>query len=352
MQALGNWELRLDTKTIYASDSAEKIYGLYGGQLELAAAQQYTLPQYRPLLDNALKELIENEASYNVEFKIKNAETGDIIDIHSIAEYDIDKKTIFGVIQDITERKQIQEALEKLNSEKDKLFSIIAHDLRSPFHGLLGLTEIMAANSSEMASEEISKFSCVLYESVANLYRLLENLLEWAQIRKDFTIYTPSEIFLTDVFAQSREDIKQIAIQKAIAIENEITNNLKIFADEKMINSVLRNLLSNAVKFTKTGGRVTCKARETEEQMIEVSIADTGVGMPSDIIRKLFILGEDVGMRGTENEPSTGLGLLLCKEFVEKHGGKIWAESIEDIGSTFYFTVPTLSSSTAEINGK
>ncbi len=106
-----------------------------------------------------------------------------------------------------------------------------------------------------------------------------------------------------------------------------------------MISSVLRNLLSNAVKFTRKNGKVSCKARETESGMIEISVTDTGVGITADVVDKLFILGENVGTAGTDGEPSTGLGLLICKEFVEKHGGKIWVESEEGKGSTFYFTL-------------
>jgi signal transduction histidine kinase len=128
-------------------------------------------------------------------------------------------------------------------------------------------------------------------------------------------------------------------LQKGITIINEIHGTQKIYADEKMINSVLKNLLSNAVKFARKGGKVVGKAREIEEGMVEISVADTGVGIPSDIIGKLFKLGEKVGSKGTDNELSIGLGLVLCKEFVEKNGGRIWVESKEGKGSTFGFTL-------------
>ncbi len=233
--------------------------------------------------------------------------------------------------------------LQKVISEKDKFFSIIAHDLRSPFQGLLGLTEIMDSNSRQMSLEDISMFSGALRQSVVNLYKLLENLLEWAQFQKGSIPFTPKELSLSQVFSQSVESIQHRALQKEITIICEIPDHLKIYADEKMTAAVLRNLLSNAVKFTMRNGKVTGKAKAREDGMIEISVTDTGVGITEDVIDNLFKLDVQVSTRGTENEPSTGLGLILCKEFVEKNGGKIWAESIEDVGSTFCFTVPERS---------
>lgn len=246
--------------------------------------------------------------------------------------YDKDEKIIgtFGISMDITELKQKEEKiittnreLEKLNSEKDKLFSIIAHDLRSPFHGLLGLTEIMAKDSHGMSSVEITSYSSSLHELVVNLYSLLENLLEWAQFQKGSLAFMPKALNLSDIFSQSIDSTKQRAIQKKIIILNEIPETLKIYADEKMVNSVLRNLLSNSVKFTRKNGIVVGKAREIEEGMVEISVTDSGVGIPGNTMAKLFKLGEKVGSRGTANEPSTGLGLVICKEFIEKNGGRI-----------------------------
>jgi PAS domain S-box-containing protein len=251
-----------------------------------------------------------------------------------------------AIVRDITGRKRAEEEikktsmqLEKLNFEKDKLFSIIAHDLRSPFNGMLGLTEVMAKGSREMSSAEITQYSKSLHGSVVNLYTLLENLLEWAQFQKGSLAFIPKVLNLSDIFSQCINSTKQRAIQKGITILNEIPENQKIYADEKMINSVLRNLLSNAVKFTKKGGKVFGRAREIEEGMVEISVTDTGVGIPGNIVGKLFMIGEKVGSKGTDNELSTGLGLVLCREFVEKNNGKIWVESEEGVGSTFYFTL-------------
>ncbi len=250
--------------------------------------------------------------------------------------------------QDISERKKSEKLIEQqnaqlqeLNQMKDKLFAIIAHDLRGPFTGLLGLTELMTINSSKYSQQEISEYTGMMRTSVLNIFKLLENLLEWARLQIKSISYTPKEINLLDTILGSVESIKQNALLKNILIINEIPESLKIFADETMCTSLMRNIISNAVKFTMRGGKVIVRAEEVLAGLIEISVSDTGIGMSEDTIYKLFKPGEKVGMRGTEGEASTGLGLLLCKEFVEKHGGHIWVESNKDVGSTFYFTLPS-----------
>jgi PAS domain S-box-containing protein len=259
---------------------------------------------------------------------------------------------LIGVANDITERKKTEEeikktskALEKLNLEKDKLFSIIAHDLRSPFHGLLGITKMMANENDAFTSTEIAKFSKEMHIAVENLYKLLENLLEWGQFQTGTIGFNPKELLLSQVFSQSIDTLMQRALQKGIDVQNEINENQIIYADERMINSVMGNLLTNAIKFTRRGGKIVGKARKRDDGMVEITVTDSGVGISANNLRKLFKLDEKVSTKGTENEPSTGLGLLLCKEFVEKNGGKIWVESEEGKGSTFSFSLPVRDSS-------
>ena len=246
------------------------------------------------------------------------------------------------------ELKKTNLKLEELNSEKDKLFSVIAHDLRSPFHGLIGLTEILATESHTLSSSEIKQFGSSAHASVINLYALLGNLLEWARLQRGATDFTPKRLSLAELVTNCLESIKLRVSQKGITLNNTITEGLTIFADEKMVNSLLRNILTNAVKFTSKDGKIILKAKGTENGMIEISVTDTGIGIPENILPKLFKLGEKVGAKGTDGEPSTGLGLILCKEFVEKHGGRIQVESIEESisegragGSTFFVTLPS-----------
>ncbi len=253
---------------------------------------------------------------------------------------------LVGIGRDITDRvkisKEIQlrnEQLTQLNAEKDKFFSIIAHDLKSPFTGLLGLTELMVESSDSFTKEEFVEYSKSINKASKKLYKLLENLLEWAQVQRGTITFTPMNLDLAQIVGQSIDIIYQRALQKKITIINEITSPQKVYIDEKMTQTVLRNLLSNAVKFTKSGGRVFIKAESLDEKRLRVSIEDTGVGIPKEDIERLFRIEQKVCSLGTDGESSTGLGLLLCKEFVEMHGGRIWVESEMGKGSKFSFTI-------------
>lgn len=244
-------------------------------------------------------------------------------------EWEEDKETIL--------RKNRE--LENINAKKDKYFSVLAHDLRSPFQSLIGLTQMMSDNINDFTQEQLTAISCGMNSTAKNVYKLLENLLDWVKIQKGFINYSPDNYNLCDIIKQSIEITKVIARQKEIMLINTISQDISVYADDKMVCSIVQNLLSNAVKFTAKGGTVVIRAQETKEKMIMVSIEDNGVGMHEDLQLKLFKLEEKVGSPGTDGEQSSGLGLLLCKDFVELSGGKIWTESREGKGSTFYFTL-------------
>lgn len=252
-----------------------------------------------------------------------------------------------AIVKDISERKReeliIQQQnieLHELNATKDKFFSIIAHDLRSPFQGFLSMTELMTENTGEFTAEELVQFINTINKSAKTLYKLLQNLLEWSQMQQGSMRFEQKEENLSDLIAENIETIKERSIQKKIKLINEVTEPINAYVDVKMMNSVLLNIFSNAIKFTHLNGTVTVKAIKSDEKMIEISVSDTGIGIQKSEVDKLFKVGETIGSKGTEGELSTGLGLILCKEFVEKHGGKIWVESVEGKGSKFYFTVP------------
>lgn len=256
------------------------------------------------------------------------------------------KSVLLSIFRDITERKQAESIIQQqnnrlheLNASKDKFFSIIAHDLKSPFNGLINLTALMADTTEKISLDEFAQYSKMLNKAARNIYILLNNLLEWAQVQRGTIQFTPTEFDLSKLVSRGIDTISQRAMQKQIEIISEIHNSLKVYADEKMIDTIIRNLLSNAVKFTRTGGKVRVKSKRFDDSTIQVSIEDNGVGISEDVIKKLFRIDQKVGTLGTEGEPSTGLGLLLCKEFVEMHEQKIWAESKKERGSTFCFTV-------------
>jgi signal transduction histidine kinase len=204
----------------------------------------------------------------------------------------------------------------------------------------LSLTKSLAEEANSYSAQELAQLSNAMHQAADNLFNLLNNLLEWAQMQKGAMSFQPKELSLSDLIAKNVQTIKNRSEQKEVAIINTVVGSFYAYADEKMINSVLLNLLSNAVKFTQRNGIVTIRAKKMENQMIEISIGDTGLGMPKSLVEILFKVDKKTGRKGTDGELSTGLGLLLCKEFVEKHGGQIWAESLGNIGSTFNFTIP------------
>ncbi|MEI6683100.1 MAG: tetratricopeptide repeat-containing sensor histidine kinase [Bacteroidota bacterium] len=226
-----------------------------------------------------------------------------------------------------------------INSEKDRFFSIIAHDLRGPFNGFLGLTQTMAEELPSMSLEEIQNIAILLRHSATNLFSLLENLLTWSRLQRGLTSFSPLTFLLKPQFELSLQSILGIAQKKEIRITHEIPGDLVVFADVNMLESIFRNLISNAVKFTPPGGQVSITARPADGNSVEISIRDTGIGMNSGILQNLFKPDGKANRKGTGNEPSTGLGLIICKEFVEKHHGKIWVESMEGVGTTFYVLI-------------
>lgn len=232
------------------------------------------------------------------------------------------------------------EKLRKLNAEKDKFFSIIAHDLRSPFNSFLGLTQLMAEELPRLKISEIQYFTSSLSRSATNLYGLLENLLEWSSLQRGIVGFDPLWFEVKPKILEIFQFIIETAQSKGVDVELMIADETKVFADVKMFESVIRNLVSNAIKFSLKGGKVVISAQSNGDKSVLFSIKDSGIGMSSDVLEKLFGLHQQPTRTGTDGEPSSGLGLILCKDFVEKHGGRIWAESMEERGSEFFFTIP------------
>jgi signal transduction histidine kinase len=229
--------------------------------------------------------------------------------------------------------------ISNINKQKDKFFSIIAHDLRGPFNGFLGLTELLAEDIDDMEKEEIQFAAVNMRSSAVNLNRLLENLLEWSRMEQGLIPFSPQENILLPVVNECIATLEVATNKKEIKIQIDIPEETNVFADHNILQAVIRNILSNAVKFTPKGGTITIQGKEDNKNTI-IAIKDSGIGMNTKILENLFKLDVKTNRTGTDDEPSTGLGLILCKEFVEKHGGKIWVESEENKGSTFYFSFP------------
>ena len=468
----GNWELHLDSQTIYTSEGARMIYGLDSNQIDYSIIKSVALSEYRPSLNEAMKSLIEENLPYDIEFKIKTVDTGIIKNIHSIATFDKERRTVFGVIQDITERKRSEDAvresenkfrtlftqmsegfvlhelvyddthkavdykiidinpafekqvgiqaksakgvlatqlygstpapyldiyakvaetgephffqtyfppldrhfqisvfspnpgyfattfvditermrneevlkeneahLRELVATKDKFFSIIAHDLKSPFNSILGLSNLLVEQIQEKNFDGIEEYAKIIQKSSTTVFNLLMNLLEWARSQTGRMEFSREYIELGALINEVIELSNESAHQKSITIIKELPRNLLVFADKAMINTILRNLISNAIKFTYPGGQIIVSAEKKLDEL-KISISDNGIGIKKEAIGKLFRIDENNIRMGTQNEIGTGLGLILCKEFIEKHRGKIWVESEIGKGSKFSFTIP------------
>jgi signal transduction histidine kinase/ligand-binding sensor domain-containing protein len=229
--------------------------------------------------------------------------------------------------------------LNELNASKDKFFSIIAHDLKSPFNTIIGFSDILI---EEVTAGDIAKgneYARRIHSSAVQTFRLLENLLEWANSQTGKISYNPSPVNLDELFKEDFGTLNDMAIRKNIELKPFIPEKLMVLADRNMIKTVFRNLISNAIKFTPKNGKVEVNAL-TNDKYAEIAVSDNGIGMSKEIIAKLFRIDANLLTPGTENEKGTGLGLFLCKEFVEKHGGKIWVESESGKGSVFKFLLP------------
>lgn len=229
--------------------------------------------------------------------------------------------------------------LKELNTSKDKFFSIIAHDLKNPFSTIIGFSELLNDDLDPKADPKIKKYTRLIHTSAVQTFRLLENLLEWAKSQGGNLPFDREYLNLRELVTEESEMLKDMAAEKNISIIIKVADNTVIFADRNMIRTILRNLISNAIKFTNRNGKVEVTSL-FENDSIEISVSDDGIGMTEDTLTKLFRIDENLSTPGTENEKGTGLGLLLCKEFVEIHGGRIWVESKKDIGSSFRFVIP------------
>ncbi|HZL76368.1 MAG TPA: HAMP domain-containing sensor histidine kinase, partial [Bacteroidales bacterium] len=229
--------------------------------------------------------------------------------------------------------------LEKLNIDKDRFISIISHDLRSPFNNLLGLSEVLIEDIRKLNTDEIEDIANNINKSARNSFNLLEDILLWARTQQGKIPFEPQNLSFADICKDTIEILNPSADAKNITIDYSKVDHLTVFADIDMLKTVLRNLVSNAIKFTNKKGTININAEQTDSNVI-ISVSDNGIGIAPDDLTKLFDISEVLTSTGTAKETGTGMGLLLCKEFVEKHQGKIWVESKVGKGSDFKFTLP------------
>jgi PAS domain S-box-containing protein len=306
------------------------------------------------LWEKQFKKGIDSNENYEIPVLTDNGEER-LWKWHNVLLKDEKGEVVFimSSCEDITENKWLEKReqvrddvinkLTKMNESKDSLFSLIAHDLRSPFNSLLGFSEILNSEYDTLTSTEIKDYLNVIYETSKNLYGMTNNLLHFSRFQIGRIEYNPVELDFKKMIDRVLLLLKGNSVKKQINIVVDISVDIKVFADEDMVNSILQNLISNAVKFTNKGGNIHLSAIQYSDPdgkpMIEVSVNDDGIGIEDGLKEKLF--KEHVpSSNGTNKEIGTGLGLLLAKEFVEQNGGKIIVLSKVKGGSTFTFTLP------------
>jgi len=285
---------------------------------------------------NAATLLLQNETMHQLNREINNIQRLLMKEKHSL------EKTLI----------QLNEAnaqLKKINIDKDRFISILGHDLKNLFNNLLGFSELLTEDIRNLKTDEIEDIAKNINTTVKITDKLLEDILLWARTQQGKIPFKPQILNFGNICKNILEVLKPNADAKKIKINYSSSSHISVFADCDMLKTILRNLVSNAIKYTKKSGEVNISAEENSGN-ITISVSDNGIGIANDELTKLFNISEVITTKGTANETGTGLGLLLCKDFVEKHGGKIWVESEAGKGSNFKFTLPISIEQVSDIN--
>ncbi len=307
---------------------------LFGKMVDLKKAKK-TISQQNKKLKTQQQEIESHQLlleKSNHKFRERTIELfGRIIDLKKA------KKTI---VQQKEEIENHREQLKTLNASKDKFFSIIAHDLRNPIAGFLNLTEVLTNNFDVFSEKESKEFIGAMNQASKQLYNLLENLLQWSRSQTGNITYEPKFVSVRKMVDNTIDELMINIENKSIKININIDEKTLVFVDENMITTVIRNLISNAIKFTHPEGLISIRCVKKDEH-VELSVIDNGVGIKKEDQKKLFRIDQHLTTQGTSEERGTGLGLILCKEFIEKNNGEIWVESELNKGSAFKFTLKT-----------
>ena len=345
-------ELLINPETKKIIDANHVACEFYGYSYQILTSMSISEINQLPDIEMSAKMQKAKTRVNHFEFKHKLS-NGVVKDVEVYSNpLKINNETIlFLIVHDITDRKKAEHALKKSeaklresNATKDKFFSIIAHDLKSPFNSMLGFSKILNKKFDRYNTEKQKQFIGIIHNSIQNTYQLLDDLLLWSRSQKGSINFKPEKINLYLLSSGTIEVLEQSAENKSITLKNEIPEDVFVKADNNMLSIIIRNLISNAIKFTPKEGEITIKSHlitdKSNQKFTEITVKDNGVGISKEIQPKLFDIGENTSSEGTENERGTGLGLILCKEFVEKHGGKIRVESEVGNGSEFIFTLP------------
>ena len=261
--------------------------------------------------------------------------------------------TVLSILVDHTNYRKVSEEyikveqkLREVNAAKDKFFSIIAHDLKNPFNAILGFADLLMSDIEKIPKEQVKNYISIVHKSAGKGLNLLENLLSWSMNQTNKIEFKRSSFDLSELLFENIDFIEEKAAIKGITIDCNCEKRLFMNADKNMIDTVLRNLLSNAVKFTRANGKVVVTAellnRKENDSLheVHVTVADNGIGIEEKDLKKLFRIDAQYSTQGTSFEQGTGLGLMLCSDFIDRHNGEIWVDSVVGKGSQFHFTIP------------
>ena len=394
---IGYWEFNLNKGTVYSSPGARKIYGLDKSNLTIREVQQLPLKKYRPQMDEALRKLVEEGKPYDIEFKIQRAKDNKIIDIHSIGEYQEDRNLVFGIIQDVTERKEIEKELqkkyeeveaaeeelrasnddlmetnEKLEEQKKELeiakekaeesdrlktafLANMSHEIRTPMNGIMGFSQIL--KDKDHPRDKQKKFLNLIHSRTKHLLQIINDIVDVSKIEANQLSVNPQYFYLSDVFQELennyRNEMKSgkkshLQLNLSIGLNRE---DSYIKTDENRIRQIMHNLLSNAIKFTYEGS-IEFGYELQSDNNLQFYVKDTGIGISPDkqyLIFDRFRQADDLGEKAYEG---TGLGLTISHRLVQMLGGKMWVDSRKDEGSIFYFTLPYHPHQTKQEKGK
>ena len=361
---------------LFTNGALLKAYGYTGGELLNKDISILFSKQYSRLSTETESRLVNREGWSGETIHCTKSGAELLVQVSTSAVKDKQGKIIAlaSVISDITQRKKTEEEIRRyieelqvnkdlleenaeelvelnaklyesekqlieLNKNKDKFFSIISHDLRSPFNSLVGLSDILVNDIDSLSKEEVKYFSQNIYDASKGVLNLVDRLLEWSRLQTGKMHFAPKAVSLYKLVNEISELLKGNTIRKNIDLKNEVRENTYIYADEDMLTSILQNLISNALKFTGINGHIKIFDRDADN-FVEVYVRDDGIGMTDEATEKLFHIETSSTTLGTAREKGTGLGLILCKELVEKNNGKIRVKSRTGKGTTFIFSVP------------
>jgi len=334
----------IDYRFIEVNTEFEKLTGKKASEIRgrsvlevFPETESYWIEKYGEVALNGIEEKFINFSSALEKY----------FEVHAFSPAPGEFSTIF---LDVTERELSREKmekfnaeLEKLNHDKDVFLSIIAHDLKSPFSGILGFSDMLKDNVAALSRDEIEFYATAIHRSANQTYRLLENLLHWTRIQRGKMPFNPQKLNLKAIADEVIEDSFASSSAKNLNLFNKLDSNLEVLADEEMLNTIFRNLLSNAWKFTSQGGSIELTSC-LKPGFVEISVSDTGIGMSSELVNELLTSNELISPASDNNKGGTGIGLLLCKDFINRHGDSLRIESTPEKGSIFIFSIPLAAS--------